>query len=77
MRRQAERRRLREQLGRAVLPLVPLACDRPQLALGELVREVAQLALLGRELEADPLSHAYVQVHLSGPLAAPLGIFAQ
>ena len=32
-----------EQLGRAVLPLVPLARDRPQLLLGEVVREVAQL----------------------------------
>ncbi len=47
---------------RAVLALVPLACDRPQLALGELVREVAQFALLGRELEADPVCDAYVHI---------------
>ena len=41
VRRQPERRRLREQLGRAVLALVPLARDRAQLALGELVRQVS------------------------------------
>ena len=71
VRGQPERRRLREQLGRAVLALVPLPCDRAQLALGEVVREVPQLPLLGRELETDPLSHAYVQAHPPGPLAAP------
>ena len=71
-----ERRRLREQLGRAVLALVPLPRDRAQLPLGELVREVAQLPLLRRELEADSLSHAYVQLTCLGR-CGPLGIFAR
>jgi hypothetical protein len=53
VRGEPERRSLREQLGREVLSLVPLARDRTQLSLGELVRERLQLPLLVAELERD------------------------
>ena len=52
-------RRLREQLRREVLALVPLGRDRPQLPLGELVREPLQLPLLVGRLEADPGRDVY------------------
>jgi hypothetical protein len=48
MRGEPERRRLAEELARAILALVPFPRDRPELPLGELVRERLQLTLLGR-----------------------------
>ena len=53
IRGEAGPRGLREQAGRILLTLVPLARDRTQLALRELVGGPLQLPLLGRQLEDD------------------------
>ena len=53
VRREADARRLREQVGWKVLALVPLGSDRPQLALRELVREPLELTLLVCQIKGD------------------------
>ncbi len=60
VRRETHPSRLGKQVGRVGLALVPFVSDRPQLALGELVCEPLQLALLRGEAEGDPRAHLRV-----------------